>query len=112
MYHRYNNDRYVSDEFKIGVKQFFDFAFSHFGFTYRDKIRLPCFKCINLLFYNWDDVTIHLYRKGFIGGYATQDAYGESYVGQSSSENNDVSIIDNANSYRSMVTDVLGLEFD
>ena len=112
MYHRLNKDGYVSDNFKAGVKQFLDFIFSQSEFIYRDKIRCPCLRFTNLFFHNRDDITVHLYRKGFIGGYTTWDAHGESYAVQASSGNNDIPLMDNVNSYRSMVMDALGPEFN
>ena len=94
------------------MQQFLDFAFSQSEFIYRDKIRCPCLRCINLFFHNRDDVTVHLYKKGFIGGYITWDAHGEPYAGQSLSGNNDIPPMDNVNSYKSMVMDASNLEFN
>lgn len=45
-------------------------------------------------------------------GYTTWGAHKEPYARQSSSGNNNIPLMDNVNSYRSIVIDALGLEFN
>ena len=59
------HDGSINQEFKDGVKEFLDFAFSQPRAVGRVAIRCPCFKCELLKKHKRDDITLHLYKWGF-----------------------------------------------
>ena len=68
----------LTNEFVAGVDEFIKFALSQDD-RYKDgeKIRCPCKKCKNRKFFMLDEVTVHLYQKGFVEGYFNWTCHGE-----------------------------------
>ncbi|XP_075091135.1 uncharacterized protein LOC142171635 [Nicotiana tabacum] len=78
MYNRnYPNRRFLREEFIEGVKEFIRHAMSLEPFRIRGMIRCPCTKCKCLNFLGSEDVTTHLYRKGFMDNYFVSTSHGE-----------------------------------
>ncbi|PHT49037.1 hypothetical protein CQW23_13245 [Capsicum baccatum] len=79
MYSRlYPNRAGLSEEYKHGIAGFIAKAMTLNDFLIEGTIRCPCwnYKCCKLL--SPDDVTLHLYRKGFMLNYTVWTAHGES----------------------------------
>ncbi|OMP05644.1 Transposon, En/Spm-like protein [Corchorus capsularis] len=105
MYCRLDTFGYVSSEFKQGVDDFIDFAFSHVSYVFDNTIRCPCLKCANGEFHNRDVVEYHLYSWGFVGGYYAWSSHGESISGNLERVESSRSRDDPVNPYQSMVVD-------
>ena len=69
MYARLNEHGYITNEFKVGVQGFINFAFSQPNIIYKGKIRCPCLRCKNFIFHDADIVSVHLCKKGFKSAY-------------------------------------------
>jgi len=108
----------ITNEFIEGVNEFLDFAFSQTDFVSEDKIRCPCRACKNKRFHSRDDVTYHLYSKGFTQYYDRWTAHGEpmvsEFVGETSNSFSErqESVIPIPCPYRTMVMDAFGGQFD
>ena len=61
----------LRDEFIAGVEQFNTFARSQNKYIINGVYRCPCTECKNVKYLAPDDVTLHLYKKGFVRGYWT-----------------------------------------
>ena len=80
MYHRKDNcTGELQDEFIAGVEQFDTFALSQNKYIVNGVYRCPCSKCKNAKYLTLDDVKLHLYKKGFVGGHWTWTSHGEVY---------------------------------
>ena len=69
MYHRFNSNGHMTEEFVNGVESFLNFAFSQNQIVSQNKIRCPCSKCKNKKFFDRDEVKYHVYSKGFCKQY-------------------------------------------
>ena len=70
------NKSRCSDEYKVGVGQFLEFAFrnsSHDG-----KILCPCKYCVNRFLHTYEETRMHLICDGFIKGYTRWSCHGEN----------------------------------
>ncbi|KAL1316465.1 hypothetical protein AAHE18_15G068200 [Arachis hypogaea] len=67
-------------QYRRGVKEFLDFAFSH---TKDDKIYCPCFKCNNCLRKSREQVEFDLLSHGIVRNYTTWYHHGESLQDES-----------------------------
>ena len=95
MYDWVDNKGYISNEFRKGVEEFSEFAILQDYFLSDNKIRCPCLRCDNKKFLLLDEVTVHLYLRGFPGAYTIWVAHGEPFstnwdVGESSRSNDEV----------------------
>ena len=80
MYHRKDNRTVeFGDEFIAGVEQFDMFARSQNEYIVNGVYRCPCSKCKNAKYLTPDNVKLHLYKKGCVGGYWTWTSHGEEY---------------------------------
>ena len=61
-------DGYLVPEFVSGVEQFLNFAFGNPTIMSDNMIRCPCARCKNLVYLTYEEVELHLYRKGFVNG--------------------------------------------
>ncbi|GLT24991.1 hypothetical protein SLA2020_001500 [Shorea laevis] len=113
MYHRRDDRGLFTEEFKVGVDIFLEFAFSQKDpeICCRKMIRCPCMVCKNIDWHTRSTVGMHLYANGFINGYLVWNCHGESSakrrrcdMGQSSSSACD-------DPYREMVIDAMGSEW-
>ncbi|GKV27030.1 hypothetical protein SLEP1_g36237 [Rubroshorea leprosula] len=85
MYHPSDTKRkkYVTEEFKVGVEKFLDFACSQ-GLQFcssKGAIRCPCVKCTNR-HWDWetrDNVRSHLLKNGFVTGYIDWYLHGQTF---------------------------------
>ncbi|KAL8090867.1 hypothetical protein AgCh_040077 [Apium graveolens] len=75
MQHWIDERNNVLDEYKVGVKEFIDFALKKKDS--KGNIRCPCNECGNLFFFQPDTVTYHLYRFSIIESYTTWDLHEE-----------------------------------
>jgi hypothetical protein len=102
----------ITTEFEQGVKEFIAFAVEH---AISEKVRCPCSKCTNKKFREPDDVEIHLYSFGFVGGYSRWTCHGEPYhteSGQPSSVPGEQSWDrGSSNPFQEMVLDAAGHGF-
>ncbi|GLT26876.1 hypothetical protein SLA2020_019160 [Shorea laevis] len=109
MYCRQDDRGLFTEEFKVGVNVFLEFAFSQqdLEICCCKMIRCPCMLCKNIDWQTCNMVGMHLYANGFINGYLVWNYHGESSakqrrdMGQSSSSACD-------DPYREMVIDVMG----
>ncbi|PKA49514.1 hypothetical protein AXF42_Ash004054 [Apostasia shenzhenica] len=77
MYNRRTIDRRLTDEFVAGVQQFLDYAFSQTIHVSKNTVRCPCLKCKNMRFHNKDEITVHLWSRGFMPNYHVWTSHGE-----------------------------------
>ncbi|GKV11276.1 hypothetical protein SLEP1_g22542 [Rubroshorea leprosula] len=79
MYHRLDDNGCYTDEFKIGVESFLDYAFfqSNLELCSRNRIKCPCSKCMNQEWHRRATVHCHLTKKGFMNKYIVWLAHGE-----------------------------------
>ncbi|KAL2231337.1 UNVERIFIED_CONTAM: hypothetical protein Sindi_1728100 [Sesamum indicum] len=66
--------------FENGVKTFIEWAKCHRRHMDRDKIRCPCRKCKNTKLRTSDDVSYHLYMRGFMLKYYNWTSHDEQRV--------------------------------
>ncbi|CAH9105506.1 unnamed protein product [Cuscuta epithymum] len=78
MYNRVKPGRKgLTDEFKVGVDQFVNFACAQVTFVKNGVIRCPCTKCRNQCYKNPKDVKVDLYKWGFESNYWHSTCHGE-----------------------------------
>ncbi|CAH9108629.1 unnamed protein product [Cuscuta epithymum] len=111
MYNRVKPGRKgLTNEFKVGVDQFVNFACAQVEFVENGVIRCPCTKCRNQCYKNHRDVKVDLYKWGFESNYWHWTCHGEevSFFTQSV---NDVSHMgdEGNNMYETMVHDIFGM---
>ncbi|KAF3679166.1 hypothetical protein FXO37_04020 [Capsicum annuum] len=79
MYNRtYPNRKGLRVEYKAGVAGFIAKAMTLDDFLTEGTIRCPCWNCKCCKLLSPDDVTLHLYKKGFMVNYTMWTAHGES----------------------------------
>ncbi|XP_016549954.2 uncharacterized protein LOC107849957 isoform X3 [Capsicum annuum] len=79
MYNRtYHNRVGLRAEYKAGVAGFIAKAMTLDDFLTEGKISCPCWNCKGCKLLSPDDVTLHLYKKGFMVNYTVWTAHGES----------------------------------
>ncbi|PHT45365.1 hypothetical protein CQW23_14523 [Capsicum baccatum] len=79
MYNRlYPNRMGLREEYKAGVAGFITKAMTLNDFRIEGTIRWPCWNCKCCKLLRPDDVTLNLYRKGFMLNYTVWTAHGES----------------------------------
>uniref|UniRef100_A0A2C9VG05 Transposase-associated domain-containing protein n=1 Tax=Manihot esculenta TaxID=3983 RepID=A0A2C9VG05_MANES len=117
MYERLDQNGFLNSEFEIGVETFLNFAYTQVQFICQDKIRCPCSKCQNRKFQSRQDVTYHLCKSGFVGGYTKWIAHGESITHEINSKQLEEQSTDylattnNVNDYRSMVIEAMDINY-
>ncbi|XP_043816100.1 uncharacterized protein LOC122724634 [Manihot esculenta] len=117
MYERLDQNGFLNSEFEIGVETFLNFAYAQVQFICQDKIHCPCSKCQNRKFQNRQDVTYHLCKSGFVGGYTKWIAHGECITHEINSEQLEEQSTDylattnNVNDYRSMVIEAMDINY-
>ena len=72
--------RGLTDEFRIGLELFLDFASSKYKFMDGNKLRCPCRKCGNGKFLVYDNIREHLCRFGFAPNYYNWTFHGEPFI--------------------------------
>jgi len=114
MYNRLMLDRRgYTDAFLQGVDDFVSYACQETNVS-NGKIRCPCSKCKNLKFFHFEEVKVHLYKKGFMPEYWYWTCHGESdpTICVDTSPTIFSSQERHLNKYKSMVYDVAGLEYE
>lgn len=76
-HNRYNEFKYLTEEFKIGVDDFIKFACDHLNPRDEGLIRCPCKECGNKYLKYPSAVKIDLYRNGIMEWYTKWDLHGE-----------------------------------
>ncbi|KAK1388918.1 hypothetical protein POM88_017096 [Heracleum sosnowskyi] len=74
---RYNEFKYLTEEYKIGVNDFIKFACDHRDPEDGGLIRCPCEYCANKYFKDPSDVKVDLYPNGIMKWYTKWDLHGE-----------------------------------
>ncbi|KAK1355876.1 hypothetical protein POM88_049132 [Heracleum sosnowskyi] len=74
---RYNEFKYLTEEYKIGVNDFIKFACDHRDPEDGGLIRCPCEDCANKYFKDPSDVKVDLYLNGIMKWYTKWDLHGE-----------------------------------
>jgi len=78
MYDRLMYDRRgYKDAFLKGIGEFVSYACEETNLS-KGKIRCPYSKCKNLRFFYFEEVKVHLYKKGFIPEYWYGTCHGKS----------------------------------
>ncbi|KAK4276051.1 hypothetical protein QN277_019043 [Acacia crassicarpa] len=108
MYNRLTERRELTQVFLVGLQEFINFATAHSTNSSRE-IRCPCVKCRCIRFEDFEEVKIHLCKRGFMKDYECWEYHGEvrqtptpsGYYGDSSHR-------DNLNLYEQLVMDAAG----
>ncbi|CAH9072041.1 unnamed protein product [Cuscuta europaea] len=88
MYNRVNPGRKgLTNDFKVGVDQFVEFACAQPVFIENSVIKCPCRKCRNRRYKNPSDVKVDLYKWGFEENYWHWTSHGEEIPHLSESDN-------------------------
>ncbi|KAK1387270.1 hypothetical protein POM88_015448 [Heracleum sosnowskyi] len=74
---RFNEAKYLTEEYKIGVNNFLKFAWDNLKEEDNGLIRCPCKNCGNDYFMDPNDVKVGLYRYGIMPWYTIWDLHGE-----------------------------------
>ncbi|KAK1365431.1 hypothetical protein POM88_040992 [Heracleum sosnowskyi] len=74
---RYNEFKYLTEEYKIGVNDFIKFAWDNRDPEDGGLIRCPCEDCANKYFKDPSDVKVDLYLNGIMKWYTRWDLHGE-----------------------------------
>ncbi|KAK1380968.1 hypothetical protein POM88_027712 [Heracleum sosnowskyi] len=74
---RYNEAKYLTDEYKIGVDNFIHFAIDHLREEDSGLMRCPCRNCGNGTYKKPSTVKLDLYRHGIMQWYTIWDCHGE-----------------------------------
>ncbi|KAK1394553.1 hypothetical protein POM88_013609 [Heracleum sosnowskyi] len=74
---RYNEAKYLTDEYKIGVDNFIEFAINHLREEDNGLMRCPCRNCGNGTYKKPSTVKLDLYRHGIMQWYTIWDCHGE-----------------------------------
>ncbi|KAK1375601.1 hypothetical protein POM88_031794 [Heracleum sosnowskyi] len=76
-HNRYNEFKYLTEEYKIGVNDFIKFACDHRDPEDGGLIRCPYEDCANKYFKDPSDVKVDLYLNGIMKWYTKWDLHGE-----------------------------------
>ncbi|KAK1381937.1 hypothetical protein POM88_019672 [Heracleum sosnowskyi] len=74
---RYNEAKYLTDEYKIGVDNFIQFVIDHLREEDNGLMRCPCRNCGNGTYKKPSTVKLDLYRHGIMQWYTIWDCHGE-----------------------------------
>ncbi|KAK1397846.1 hypothetical protein POM88_007709 [Heracleum sosnowskyi] len=74
---RYNEAKYLTEEYKSGVDNFIKFAIYNLQEEDNGLIRCPCKECKNKYYKNPSTVKVDLYRHGIMQWYTRWDCHGE-----------------------------------
>ncbi|KAK1382664.1 hypothetical protein POM88_020399 [Heracleum sosnowskyi] len=74
---RYNEAKYLTEEYKIGVDNFIQFAIDHLREEDNGLMRCPCKNCGNGTYKNPSSVKLDLYRHGIMQWYTRWDCHRE-----------------------------------
>ncbi|KAK1354806.1 hypothetical protein POM88_048062 [Heracleum sosnowskyi] len=77
MNRRFDANKKITDDYKIGVEDFIRYAVARTEDS-KGRIRCPCTECGNYYIKYPDDVILDLYRHGIMPGYTTWSSHGES----------------------------------
>ena len=77
MWRRLDDNRCVRAEYKHGIEDFLNFAYSHESVVDDGKIRCPCTVCKNMPLRSRDNVKLHLVKNGFMRLYDKWSSHGE-----------------------------------
>nr|XP_017225037.1 PREDICTED: uncharacterized protein LOC108201255 [Daucus carota subsp. sativus] len=102
---RYNEFKYITEEYKNGVDSFLKFACDNLKDEDEGLIRCPCQKCKNRYFKDPSGVKVDLYLHGIMQWYTKWELHGEKdmprvEVGMSSGCNDDADMYDAHNMLR------------
>jgi len=114
MYDRFMCDRMgYKDVFLKGVDEFVSYACEETNLS-NGKIRCPCCKCKNIKFFHFEEIKVHLYKKGFIPEYWYWTCHGESDPNICIDTSPEIFSTQEGhlNRFESMVYDVAGLEYE
>ena len=108
-----SNRRGYNDAFLKGVDEFVSYTCQETNLS-NGKIRYPCSKCKNLKFFHFEEVKVHLYKKGFIPEYWYWTCHGESDPNICLNTSLEVFSTEegNLNKFENMVYDAVGLEYE
>ncbi|KAL8120472.1 hypothetical protein AgCh_017587 [Apium graveolens] len=76
-HNRYNDLKYLTEEYKNGVDDFIKFACDHLDPRDGGLIRCPCNDCVNKYFKDPSAVKVDLYLNGIMEWYTRWDLHGE-----------------------------------
>ncbi|KAK1394989.1 hypothetical protein POM88_014045 [Heracleum sosnowskyi] len=90
---RYNEAKYLTEEYKVGVENFIEHAIENMQKEDNGRVRCPCRECGNSFYKYPSTVRVDLYRHGIMPWYTIWDCHGEEYmprvqVGTSSANTN------------------------
>ncbi|KAK1363076.1 hypothetical protein POM88_038637 [Heracleum sosnowskyi] len=74
---RYNEAKYLTEEYKIGVDNFIQFVIDHLREEDNGLMRCPCRNCGNGTYKKPSNVKLDLYRHGIMQWYTRCDCHGE-----------------------------------
>jgi len=114
MYNRLmSNRRGYNEVFLEGVDEFVSYACQERNLS-NGKIRCPCSKYKNLKFFHFEEVKVHLYKKGFIPAYWYWTCHGESDPNIGVDTNPEIFSTQKGhlNRFESMTYDVAGVEYE
>jgi len=114
MYDRFMSDRSgYKDAFLKGVDEFVSYACEETNLS-NGKIMCSCSKCKNLKFIYFEEVKVHLYKKGFIPEYWYWTCHGENDPNIWIDTSPEIFSTEEGhlNRFESMVYDVVGLEYE
>ncbi|KAK1380434.1 hypothetical protein POM88_027178 [Heracleum sosnowskyi] len=77
MNRRFDANKKITDDYKIGVEDFIRYVVARTEDS-KGRIRCPCTECGNYYIKYPDDVILDLYRHGIMPGYTTWSSHGES----------------------------------
>ena len=69
----------ISIKYKVGVKNFCDFAFENIALLVDGRARCPCNRCVNRKIHYRDTIIAHLYTSEFMQNYKHWYAHGETW---------------------------------
>ncbi|KAK1372873.1 hypothetical protein POM88_029066 [Heracleum sosnowskyi] len=75
--YRYDESKYLTEEYKNGVDSFLKFAIDRLKDEDEGLIRCPCQKCGNEYYKDPSDVRLNLYLHGIMQWYTRWDLHGE-----------------------------------
>ncbi|KAK1383443.1 hypothetical protein POM88_021178 [Heracleum sosnowskyi] len=75
--YRYDESKYLTEEYKNGVDSFLKFSIDHLKNEDEGLIRCPCQKCGNEYYKDPSDVRLDLYLHGIMQWYTRWDLHGE-----------------------------------
>ena len=92
----------VSDEYRVGVNAFIEFATASVGSN--GKIRCPCANCMNISYLDINVVKYHIFLRGMSSTYTTWLHHGETVATSSSNIETDVMDDDSDDDFADRVT--------